>query len=246
MVDNSKTPIINLTEKEKSIFATLMEVLATNSLNTPIRANGGWVRDKVMGLESDDIDISLEGMYGEDFAKLITDYMLKRGEKVTYKVIKATSEKSKHLETASVSVNGQVIDLVGMRSETYTGDSRIPTIEVGTPEQDSFRRDLTINSLYYNINNTTVEDWTGQGLHDIREKIIRTPLPPLQTFLDDPLRLLRTVRFTNRFEFTPVPELLDAAMNPAIREGLLEKASFERMGVELDKMLEGNNAHLSI
>jgi tRNA nucleotidyltransferase/poly(A) polymerase len=54
------------------------------------------------------------------------------------------------------------------------------------------------------------------------------------------------VRFTNRFEFTPVPELLDAAMNPAIREGLLEKASFERMGVELDKMLEGNNAHLSI
>lgn len=68
MVDNNKTPIITLTQKEKEIFGTLIDVLTTNGLKTSIRGNGGWVRDKVMGLESDDIDISLDNMSGEDFA----------------------------------------------------------------------------------------------------------------------------------------------------------------------------------
>ncbi len=134
MVDNKgATPTIVLTEKERQIFATLMEVLDTNCLQTVIRANGGWVRDKVMGLESDDIDISLDVMYGEDFAKMITEHLSKKGEQVSYKVIKSKSDKSKHLETSSIKLNGQVVDLVNLRSETYTSGSRIPQIEAGTP-----------------------------------------------------------------------------------------------------------------
>lgn len=165
MVDNKgATPTIILTEKERQIFVTLMEVLDTNGIQTVIRANGGWVRDKVMGLESDDIDISLDGMYGEDFAKMITEHLSKKGEQVSYKVIKSKSDKSKHLETSSIKLNGQVVDLVNLRSETYTSGSRIPQIEAGTPLQDAYRRDLTINSLFYNINEQIVEDWTGFGL----------------------------------------------------------------------------------
>ncbi len=93
------------------------------------------------------------------------------------------------------------IDLVNLRSETYSEDSRVPEVQIGTPEQDAFRRDLTINSMFYNINEGKVEDFTGKGIGDLKNRILRTPLDPLQTFLDDPLRLLRTVRFANRFGF---------------------------------------------
>ena len=74
---------------------------------------------------------------------------------------------SKHLETATIRVEGQMIDLVNLRSETYTADSRVPTIEFGTPSEDAYRRDLTINSMFYNINDEKIEDWTGHGISDL-------------------------------------------------------------------------------
>jgi len=72
-----------------------------------------------------------------------------------------------------------MIDLVNLRSETYSDISRVPTIEIGTPEQDALRRDLTINSMFYNINENKIEDYTGKGLDDLKNKILRTPLEPL-------------------------------------------------------------------
>lgn len=126
-------------------------------------------------------------------------------------MIKANSDKSKHLETATIKVGDVFIDLVNLRCETYSEDSRVPQVEIGTPEQDAFRRDLTINSMFYNINTNTVEDFTGKGIQDLKDKVLRTPLDPLQTFLDDPLRLLRTVRFAQRFGFEIAPEITVAA-----------------------------------
>lgn len=177
-----------------------------------------------MGLESDDIDVALDNMCGEDFAKLICEHLDSNvdasddaASKTSYHVIKANSEKSKHLETATIRIDDFAVDLVNLRSETYTENSRVPLVEIGTPEQDAYRRDLTINSLFYNINESRIEDWTGLGLQDIRDRIIRTPLDPVQTFLDDPLRLLRTVRFASRFDFTIVPQIEAAAKNPLLR-----------------------------
>ena len=83
------------------------------------------------------------------------------------------------------------------------------------------RRDLTFNSLFYNINEAKVEDFTGKGMDDLREGICRTPIEPIQTFLDDPLRILRTIRFANRFEFDVVPELVAAAKLPEVKVSLL-------------------------
>jgi tRNA nucleotidyltransferase (CCA-adding enzyme) len=180
-----------------------MSIVKECDLKTAVRVNGGWVRDKILGLESDDIDLSLDDMYGEDFAKLISEKMNsgEGKEKVSYSVLKANSEKSKHLETATIKLNGQLIDLVNLRSETYTDSSRVPTIERGTPEQDAYRRDLTINSLFYNLNTRVIEDFTGKGLSDLEAKVIRTPQDPLKMMLEDPLRVLRIVRFANRFNF---------------------------------------------
>lgn len=71
------------------------------------------------------------------------------------------------------------IDLVNLRSEEYAADSRVPIIDIGTPEQDAMRRDLTLNSLFYNINTGQIEDLTGKGIDDLKSKICRTPLEPL-------------------------------------------------------------------
>ena len=68
--------------------------------------------------------------------------------------------------------------------------------------------------MFFNINDEKIEDWTEQGINDLRNGLIRTPLEPLQTFLDDPLRVLRTIRFANRFGFQIVPEIIEAARNP--------------------------------
>jgi tRNA nucleotidyltransferase (CCA-adding enzyme) len=182
---------ITLTESEKSIFEFLLEVIKDHNRTTVLRVAGGWVRDKLMGKESDDIDIALDDMYGEEFAEMIRtkiyDQDVKSGkidpskEKMAknYGVIKSNSEKSKHLETAVIKVQGVFIDLVNLRSEEYAADSRVPVIEIGTPEQDAMRRDLTFNSMFYNINTGLIEDLTGKGVIDLEQRICRTPLEPL-------------------------------------------------------------------
>lgn len=104
-----------------------------------------------------------------------------------------------HLNTGTIKVHGIVIDLVNLRKEEYTENSRVPVIQDGTPEEDSVRRDLTINAMFYNVNIGKVEDFTGKGLEDMKARVARMPQDPLQMFLDDPLRVMRVVRFTQRF-----------------------------------------------
>jgi len=94
---------------------------------------------------------------------------------------------------------GLDLDFVNLRSEEYTEATRIPQMRFGTPLEDAERRDLTINSLFYNIHTDLIEDWTGYGLSDLDQKIARTPLEPDTTFRDDPLRVLRVARFATRF-----------------------------------------------
>jgi tRNA nucleotidyltransferase (CCA-adding enzyme) len=168
-----------------------------------------------MGKESSDIDIALDDMYGAKFAEYINKELY--GNTVKFGVISQNNEKSKHLETATIKVHGVMIDLVNLRSESYSDHSRVPDIDIGTPSEDAFRRDLTINSLFYNINNKEVEDFTNMGLKDLEEKIIRTPLEPLQTYMDDPLRILRTIRFATRFQFKIDESIFKAVSDENVR-----------------------------
>jgi Poly A polymerase head domain len=115
-------------------------------------------------------------------------------EKSGMGVIAANPDQSKHLETATLKLHGLSIDMVHLRNEKYTEESRIPMIEVGTPAEDAERRDFTINSLFYNVNSQKVEDFTGKGLEDLKNGIIRTPLDPRITFLDGELQILHQHR----------------------------------------------------
>ena len=176
---------ITLNDTEREIFATLLAAAEQAGTGTVLRCAGGWVRDKLLGKDSLDIDIALDNLMGKDFAETVNEYLKSQGKATHHTaVIQCNPDQSKHLETARMKLSGLWIDLVNLRSETYTQGSRIPTMAFGTPEQDALRRDFTINSLFYNINQGVVEDFTKRGLEDLRSGLICTPLPATETFMD--------------------------------------------------------------
>ncbi|KAK9083366.1 hypothetical protein Scep_029837 [Stephania cephalantha] len=246
MVSSSPPPVvvkdkIDLTEKERQIFDRLLGVVRHFKLRTQLRVAGGWVRDKLLGRECYDIDIALDDMKGEEFCEKVNEYCSYIGqEEKKIGVIRCNPDQSKHLETARIRLFDMWIDFVNLRSESYCENSRIPTMQFGTAEEDAYRRDLTINSLFYNINKESIEDFTNRGISDLKCGRIVTPLPPKETFLDDPLRVLRAIRFGARFEFVLDEELKKAATCNEVKVAISKKISRERIGIEIDLMVSGN------
>ncbi|RHY39591.1 hypothetical protein DYB30_011861 [Aphanomyces astaci] len=267
---------IDLTADEEKLFDFLLDVEKQNNCGLTLRVAGGWVRDKLLGRASDDIDIVLDNMTGVAFAELVNAYETQHGHKThavgvikvssafsnrSHDSLKANPDQSKHLETATMQLGSGWVDFVNLRAETYADDEahRIPSMvctapspfvfislrhqEFGTPLEDAQRRDFTINSLFYNLATKSVEDFTGQGLPDLQHGVIRTPLDPTITFLDDPLRVLRAIRFASRFRFPLADDLIAALEHRAIREALVKKVSRERVGKELGGMLTGSHAN---
>ncbi|KAK4975633.1 hypothetical protein LTR28_009066 [Elasticomyces elasticus] len=223
----------------------LPEELAKQKL--VLRFVGGWVRDKLLGVPSDDIDVAINNMTGYDFGLRMKEYLDIPGNPAKYGLqgmgglhkVEANPEKSKHLETVPVRIFGFDVDLVNLRTEEYSEDSRNPQMQFGTPEEDALRRDATVNAMFYNLTTSSIEDFTGRGYKDMQVKIIRTPLEPYQTFKDDPLRVLRLIRFASRLGYTIDPAAEESMKNPEIQAALKAKISRERIGKELEKMLKG-------
>ncbi|KAG0520248.1 hypothetical protein BDA96_08G057600 [Sorghum bicolor] len=229
---------VELTETEERIFNRLLEVVRHFGLGTQLRVAGGWVRDKLLGKDSADIDIALDNMTGQNFCEKVNEYSKLIGEQQKgIGVIQCNPDQSKHLETARMLILDIWIDFVNLRSEQYAENSRIPTMEIGTAKEDAYRRDLTINSLFFNVNNNSVEDFTGRGIEDLKKGLIVTPLPAKATFLDDPLRVLRAIRFAARFNFTLDKDLKEAASDEKVKSELGSKISRERIGHEIDLMM---------
>ena len=136
------------------------------------------------------------------------------------------------------------IEVVQTRAEKYTDKtSRCPEVVNGTIEEDCFRRDFTVNTLYRSIRTGEILDMTGRGIHDIREGVIRTPLDPYETFDDDPVRILRCLRFAARFGWK-----IDDATMEALKASVdrLAIVSRERWSAEFRKMLFGRNVRDSL
>ena len=249
---------ITLTEQEVTLRQLLLD--ASDYIGTlegctkpELRITGGWVRDKLLGTQSMDIDIGIDTMTGFRFGNLMKQYLAQPETQSKYHKdvlgglakIEANPEKSKHLETVNTRILGLDIDLVNLRKETYVEDSRNPTMEFGTPEEDALRRDATVNALFYNLSTSKVEDFTRRGLEDMERKVIKTPLAPLQTFKDDPLRVLRAIRFASRLDYQIAAEDEAAMRDASIKDALKLKISRERVGVEVTKMLKGKPAFLT-
>lgn len=245
-------PQLSLTEKEATLQRLLLDVSQyvheIEQIAKPqLRFTGGWVRDKLLGVESKDVDVGIDSMTGLKFGLAMKRFLADENRTANYDrnivrriaKIEANPEKSKHLETATTNVLGLDVDLVNLRKETYSQESRNPQIEPATPEEDALRRDLTVNALFYNLQTEEIEDLTGRGLQDLRLKIIRTPLEPFQTFEDDPLRVLRSIRFASRLGYSIDPAALKCMGDKRITDALKIKISRERVGMEVEKMLRG-------
>ncbi len=224
--------ITNLTDKEKQVLTFLHGIASAHGVT--LRIAGGFVRDRLLGIESHDIDIAVQGMSGAGFAQVIANAL---GKKIT--VIEARPEQSKHLETAMLEVMGLPIDFAGLRSEEY-GDSRIPVVKEGTPEEDAKRRDLTVNALFYNIGTGEIEDYVG-GLDDLTNGVANTPMDSTKTFIDDPLRVLRVIRFAAKYGFKIGDTTKEAMRDKGVHEALSNKISKERIWAELFGVQEGDS-----
>ena len=189
---------------------------------------GGYVRDCFLGKPNKDIDIVVEGS-GIRLAEAVA-----RKARTRVSVFK-------NFGTAMLKYHGIEVEFVGARKESDNRDSRKPIVEDGTLEEDQLRRDFTINAMAFSLQE---EDYGALvdpfgGIRDLAAGIIRTPLEPEQTYSDDPLRMLRAIRFaarlsTDEHPFTIVPESLQAMKAMADRMQILSK---ERIVEELNKML---------
>src|SRR5688572_24034999 len=191
---------INYSDKEMSVFEKVSE--AADELRMPCYLIGGFVRDKIMGRPTKDADVVCVGD-GLELAK-------KASEK--FHPVPRVSF-FKNFGTAHFKLSdGFDLEFVGARRESYSAHSRNPEVAPGTIIDDQNRRDFTINALAVSLNQKNfgllVDPFNG--LEDIKHKIIRTPLDPTITFSDDPLRMMRAIRFATQLEFEIEPLTLEA------------------------------------
>lgn len=206
---------------ENSIFKIISE--EASGLGTRAFVIGGFVRDYYIGRPSNDIDIVVEGS-GIALAKSV-------GKRLYSKV-----NVFKNFGTAMLRWKDMEIEFVGARKESYRANSRKPIVENGTLEDDQNRRDFTINALAFSLqkeNYGCLIDPFG-GIKDLQEGIIRTPLDPDTTYSDDPLRMIRAIRFATQLDFRIVDESLESIRRNRNRLEILSK---ERITDELNKIM---------
>ena len=185
-VSRMDPPRIELNDQEQRLRHLLLDAVKgpeSNGSGKPpasptLRWAGGWVRDKLLGIPSNDIDVAIDTMTGVDFLRKLHDYCLTPAAARVHGInpndigkqymVARNPDRSKHLETASVKIFGLDLDFVNLRKETYADDSRNPQMEFGTAQEDALRRDATVNALFYNLNKDEVEDFTG-GIKDMKK-----------------------------------------------------------------------------
>ena len=207
----------------KKIFQVTAE--AASEMGRPVYVIGGWVRDLVMGRPSKDIDIVVAGN-GPELASLIAE---KLGRKDRLSIFK-------NFGTAMLTYRGWQVEFVGARKESYRSNSRKPVVEQASLEEDISRRDFTINAMALSINSADfgkLIDPYG-GLADIDKKLIRTPLDPLVTYSDDPLRMMRAIRFSTQLDFDIEEASFEAIKQNSSRISIV---STERLMDEFNKIM---------
>lgn len=205
------------------IFSVISEL--ADQLNQETYVIGGFVRDLILNRPSPDIDVVTIGS-GIQLAEMAAK---KLGPNINVSVFKTFG-------TAMFKYQSLEIEFVGARKESYQEDSRKPIVEDGTLEEDQDRRDFTINTLAICLNKNRFGELIDPfgGIQDIEKKIIRTPLEPGITFSDDPLRMMRAIRFSAQLGFTIDENTLKAITENKSRIHIISK---ERIGEELNKII---------
>jgi putative nucleotidyltransferase with HDIG domain len=204
------------------VFKVVSQVITENNMEAYVI--GGFVRDLILQRPSKDIDIVVVGN-GLDLAEKVAEIL--RVKKVNY---------FKNFGTAQFTYKDLDVEFVGARKESYQSDSRKPIVETGTLEEDQKRRDFTINALAIDLRKDTFGELIDpfNGIKDLENGILRTPLDPDSTYSDDPLRMMRAIRFATQLNFKIELNSLQAILNNSSR---LEIISMERIMDELNKII---------
>ena len=224
--------------KENAALDFLKNLIKKSPYEGKVFLAGGAVRDELMGIDAKDLDfvINLEDG-GAKFAEWATKKIgnFKRGSNpVTYETFGTAKFNLSGVEHKGFKLDDIDIDCVMPRTEEYTDGSRKPTVGSGSLKDDVARRDFTTNSLLKNLSTGEILDLTGMGKQDIKDGIVRTPLDPNVIFSEDPLRMLRAVRFTMKYDWKLPLFMIKALKNNASK---LKQISVERVQEELNKML---------
>lgn len=205
------------------IFKVVSEL--ADQLNQETYVIGGFVRDLILNRPSPDIDIVTIGS-GIQLAEMVAR---KLGPSIQVSVFK-------NFGTAMLKYQSLEVEFVGARKESYNENSRKPIVEDGTLEEDQNRRDFTINALAISLNSNRFGELIDpfDGIQDIENRILRTPLEPGITFSDDPLRMMRAIRFATQLNFTIEGKTLEAISKNRYRIEIISK---ERIGEELNKII---------
>ncbi len=214
---------INCTPEELFVIKKIAAAAAHTGI--PCYVIGGFVRDKIIGRNTEDIDIVC---LGDGIA--LAEEVARRFSPVPHVNFFKT------FGTAQIRAADFDIEFVGARKESYRQHSRKPEVEVGTLSDDQNRRDFTINALAISLNEADFGILLDpfNGMQDIRDGIIRTPLDPDQTFSDDPLRMMRAIRFSSQLNYRIDPEIFDSIRRNA---GRIKIVSGERIADELNKII---------
>lgn len=209
---------------DNKIFPIIREIVSEQKL--PCYLIGGYVRDLLLQRPSKDIDIVVVGS-GIDLAKSLARRIGKKGKVTVYR----------NFGTAMLRYDDLEIEFVGARKESYQSDSRKPSVENGTLADDQNRRDFTINAMAISLNKESYGELSDpfNGLEDLKNKIIRTPLDPDVTYSDDPLRMMRAIRFATQLGFSIEERSLAAIAHNKKRIGIISK---ERIIDELNKIVQ--------
>ncbi len=212
-----------VSEKEKELFELIAQ--AGKDLGYPVYLVGGYVRDLLLKRPCTDVDVVCVGS-GIELAEAVASRLSPRPRLVVYK----------RFGTAMIQQGEYQIEFVGARKESYRSDSRKPIVEDGSLEDDQKRRDFTINALAISLNEENYEELIDPfgGLRDLERRILRTPLNPDKTFSDDPLRMMRAIRFAAQLHFTIEDKTLQAIPRNKERIRIVSK---ERISTELNKIL---------
>ena len=215
--------VFNIKKEEKKIFELVAET--AEELGFPTYVVGGYVRDRLLGRPSKDMDIVCVGS-GIEMAKALAGKLRPIPRMTVFKRFGTAMLKHRDLE----------IEFVGARKESYNHNSRKPVVEDGTLEEDQDRRDFTINALAVSLNKENYGDIIDpfNGLHHLNIQKIKTPLDPGKTFSDDPLRMMRAIRFSSQLNFK-IDDITYAAI--AKYRNRINIISKERILTEMTKIL---------
>lgn len=211
MTDNLKEKIFITISSEAQVLGVRAFVI------------GGYVRDFFLGRASKDIDIVVEGS-GIELAEAVA------------KKLKVNLSVFKNFGTAMLRYKDTEVEFVGARKESYNSDSRKPIVENGSIEDDQLRRDFTINTLAFSLQSEDYGNLVDPfgGIKDLNSGIIKTPLDPDLTYSDDPLRMIRAIRFATQLKFKIVPASIESIKHNKLRLTILSK---ERIAEELNKII---------